>query len=292
MAARLNPTIRKSAMLQQLLDILTLEPSGEDGFVGQIMHPKGFRVYGGQVLAQALEAAQMTVDADRAVHSQHAYFLREGKTDRPIHYQVERARDGGSFSSRRVVASQGDRTILVSSMSFQKPDDSFDFQESLPEVSAPEDLLSERERSIADGHFNEDFMITTGEDIDVRMVHPINWANPEKRQGQLYNWMKTTGPLPDDPALHRKMLTYFSDTMLLDAGLIEHGRSYWDNSLQIASLDHAVWFHADCRTDEWLLHSGDLERNSGGRTLVRGRFYTRQGVHVATVMQQGLMRKR
>ncbi|MEP4146503.1 MAG: acyl-CoA thioesterase II [Halioglobus sp.] len=279
-------------MLQQLLDTLTLEPSGEDGFVGQIMHPKGFRVYGGQVLAQALEAAQLTVDGERTVHSQHAYFLREGKTDRPIHYQVERARDGGSFNSRRVVASQDDRTILVSSMSFQKPDDSFDFQEPLPELPGPEELLSERVRSQADGHFNEDFMITTGEDLDVRMVHPINWATPEKRRGQLFNWMKTTGVLPDDPEVHRKLLAYFSDTMLLDAGLIEHGRSYWDRGLQIASLDHAIWFHAECRADEWLLHSADLERNSGGRTLVRGRFYTHSGVHVATVMQQGLMRKR
>ncbi|MDG1388566.1 MAG: acyl-CoA thioesterase II [Halioglobus sp.] len=279
-------------MLQQLLDILTLEPSGDDGFVGEIMHPKGFRVYGGQVLAQALEAAQSTVDIDRAVHSQHAYFLREGKTDRPIHYQVERARDGGSFNSRRVVASQDDRTILVSSMSFQRPDDSFDFQESIPEVPAPEDLPSERERAKTDGIFDEDFMITTGEDIDVRMVHPIQWANPEQRRGQLFNWMKTTGRMPDDPALHRNMLAYFSDTMLLDAGLIQHGRSYWDRGLQIASLDHAIWFHADCRTDEWLLHSADLERNSGGRTLVSGRFYSREGVHVATVMQQGLMRKR
>ena len=279
-------------MLQQLLDILHLESRGDDDFLGQIMHPRGFRVYGGQVLAQALEAAQQTVDADRAVHSQHAYFLREGKTDRPIHYQVERARDGGSFSSRRVVASQDDRPILVSSMSFQTADDSFDFQEPLPDVAPPESLQSERQRAMEDGTFYEDFMITTGEDLDVRMVHPINWREPEQRRGQLYNWMKTTGPLPDSPVLHRTLLAYFSDTMLLDAGLIQHGRSYADRGLQVASLDHAMWFHADFRADEWLLHSAEIERNSGGRTLVSGRFYTREGAHVATVMQQGLMRKR
>lgn len=279
-------------MLQQLLDILHLESRGDDDFLGQIMHPRGFRVYGGQVLAQALEAAQQTVDADRAVHSQHAYFLREGKTDRPIHYQVERARDGGSFSSRRVVASQDDRPILVSSMSFQTADDSFDFQEPLPDVAPPESLQSERQRAMEDGTFYEDFMITTGEDLDVRMVHPINWREPEQRRGQLYNWMKTTGPLPDSPVLHRTLLAYFSDTMLLDAGLIQHGRSYADRGLQVASLDHAMWFHADFRADEWLLHSAEIERNSGGRTLVSGRFYTREGTHVATVMQQGLMRKR
>lgn len=279
-------------MLQQLLDVLTLEDTGNDGFLGRNMHPQGFRVYGGQVLAQALAAAQYTVDSERAVHSQHAYFLREGKTDRPIQYQVERARDGGSFSSRRVVASQDNRPILVCSLSFQLPDDSFDFQEPLPGVRGPEELLSERERALASGRLNEDFMITTGEDLDVRMVVPVDWRNPEPRSGTLFSWMKTTDALADDPALHRSLLTYFSDTMLLDAGLVEHGRSYWDRELQTASLDHAIWFHADFRADQWLLHSADLERNSGGRTLIRGRFYTREGKHVATVMQQGLMRKR
>ena len=279
-------------MLQQLLDILTLEDTGNDGYVGQIMHPKGFRVYGGQVLAQALAAAQYTVDDERAVHSQHAYFLREGKTDRPIHYQVERARDGGSFSSRRVVATQDEKPILVCSLSFQLPDDSFDFQDELPDVPGPDELPSERERALASGRLNENFMITTGEDLDVRMVVPINWREPVQRPGKLYNWMKTTGPLGDDPSVHRSLLTYFSDTMLLDAGLIQHGRSYRDRELQVASLDHAIWFHADFRADQWLLHSAVLERNSGGRTLVRGGFYTQDGLHVATVMQQGLMRKR
>ena len=277
-------------MLQQLLDILTLEPSGDDGFVGEIMHPKGFRVYGGQVLAQALEAAQSTVDIDRAVHSQHAYFLREGKTDRPIHYQVERARDGGSFNSRRVVASQDDRTILVSSMSFQRPDDSFDFQESIPEVPAPEDLPSERERAKTDGIFDEDFMITTGEDIDVRMVHPIQWANPEQRRGQLFNWMKTTGPMPDDPALHRNMLAYFSDTMLLDAGLIQHGRSYWDRGLQIASLDHAIWFHEPVNVSEFLLYECDSPWAGNARGFNRGQFWSQDGTLLASTTQEALVR--
>ena len=279
-------------MLQQLLDILSLEDTGDDGYLGQIMHPRGFRVYGGQVLAQALSAAQYTVDPERAVHSQHAYFLREGKTDRPIHYQVERARDGGSFSSRRVVASQDDRPILVCSLSFQLADDSFDFQQQLPEVRGPEGLPSERERALAGGQLDQDFMITTGEDLDVRMVEPVDWQNPQQRPGKLSSWTKTTGPLGDDPALHRSVLTYLSDTMLLDAGIIQHGRSYWDKDLQMASLDHAIWFHADFRADQWLLHTAELERNSGGRTLVMGRFYTREGLHVATMMQQGLMRKR
>ena len=280
-------------MLQKLLDVLALESLGDDRFRGYNMHPKGFRIYGGQVLAQAISAAQQTVPGDRQVHSQHAYFLRAGDCSNPVVFEVDRARDGGSFSSRRVVALQEAAPILVSSMSFQLPDDSFDFQEPLPAgLSAPEDLPSERERSIAGGHLDEDFMITTGEDLDVRMVHPIDWENPQQAPGELYNWMKTTSAVGDDPGLHRVLLTYFSDTMLLDAGLIQHGRSYWDRELQVASLDHALWFHADCRADQWLLHTAELERNSGGRTLVSGRFYTREGQHVATVMQQGLMRKR
>lgn len=280
-------------MLQQLLDVLTLEPLGEDRFLGQNMHPRGFRIYGGQVLAQALSAAQQTIGADRVVHSQHAYFLRAGDCSLPVTYVVERARDGGSFSSRRVVALQNDRPILVSSMSFQTCDDSFDFQEAIPaNITAPEALPSERERAIELGQLDEDFMITTGEDLDVRMVRPIDWRKPVQMNGELFNWMKTTGPVGDEPALHRVLLAYFSDTMVLDAGLIQHGRSYWDRDLQCASLDHAIWFHGDCRCDDWLLHTANLERNSGGRTLVRGRFYTRDGGHVATVMQQGLMRRR
>lgn len=281
-------------MLQQLLKILALEPAGEDRFTGLNMHPGGggFRVYGGQVLAQAVSAAQQTVDTDRAIHSQHAYFLREGKCDQPIDYEVERARDGGSFSSRRVVASQAGRPVLVCSMSFQLPSVGFDHQAEIPDVQPPESLQSERERALERGRLSEEFMVITGEDLDVRLVDPVNWREPVRRKGLLYAWMKTTGRLDDDPVMHRNLLTYFSDTMLLDAGLIEHGRSYWDKELQVASLDHAIWFHEDCRADEWLLHEAEVERNSGGRTLVRGRFYTRQGRHVATIMQQGLMRKR
>lgn len=279
-------------MLQQLLKVLALEPAGEDRFTGINMHPKGFRVYGGQVLAQAVSAAHQTVDPARQIHSQHAYFLRQGKSDMPIEYEVERARDGGSFSSRRVVASQGGKAVLVSSMSFQLPSGGFDHQPQRPEVALPEELPTERDRAIAAGDLNEDFMITTGEDIEVRMVEPINWKNPEQQAGVLHCWAKTTGPLPDTPTLHREMLAYMSDNMLLDAGLIQHGKSYKDRNLQVASLDHAIWFHQDFRADEWLLQHAELERNSGGRTLIRGRFYTRDGRHVATTMQQGLMRPR
>ncbi len=277
-------------MLEQLLKVLELESLGEDRFRGINMHPKGFRVYGGQVLAQAVNAAHQTVDPARVIHSQHAYFLSQGKSDQAIEYEVERARDGGSFSSRRVVASQGGKVVLVSSMSFQLPCSGMEHQGEIPGVIPPEALPTERERAIADGDLNEDFMIVTGEDIEVRMVEPINWRNPGQRDGVLHSWARTTGPLPDEPTLHREILAYISDNMLLDAGLIQHGRAYLDQNLQVASLDHAIWFHEDFRADQWLLQHVEVERNSGGRTLVRGRFFTQEGLHVATTMQQGLMR--
>lgn len=279
-------------MLERLLEVITPQPEGEDNFICENMHPKSFRVYGGQVLAQAASAAQATVDSERVLHSLHAYFLRPGDSGEAIRLEVERARDGGSFNSRRVVALQRGKPILVSSMSFQTPCDGLSFQADMPEVPPPEALLPERQRAIAEGHLNEDFMITTGEDLDMRMVEPIDWFNPTQQAGRLHAWMKTNGSLPDDASLHRAMLVYFSDSLLLDAGLIEHGLAYQDRRLQIASLDHAVWFHDDFRADEWLLHAAEVERNSAGRTLVRGRFFTRDGRQVATLMQQGLIRFR
>ena len=279
-------------MLERLLEVITPRPAGGDCFSGENMHPQGFRVYGGQVLAQAANAAQATVDPERVLHSLHAYFLRPGDTGQPITLEVERARDGGSFNSRRVVAQQRGKPILVSSLSFQTPCDGLSFQADMPVVPPPESLISERQRALDEGHLDEDFMITTGEDIDMRMVEPIDWFNPVQQQGLLHAWMRSNGPMPDDPNLHRAMLVYFSDCLLLDAGLIQHGLAYQDRRLQIASLDHALWFHDSFRADEWLLQVTELERNSAGRSLVRGRFFTRDGVHVATLMQQGLIRFR
>ena len=279
-------------MLDRLLEVINPLPEGDDRFIGDNMHPKGFRVYGGQVLAQAATAAQATVDPERVLHSLHAYFLRPGDTGEPITLEVERARDGGSFNSRRVVALQRGKPILVSSMSFQTACDGLSFQEAMPDVPPPESLINERQRAIDGGFLDEDFMLTTGEDLDMRMVDPVDWLNPVQRQGLLRGWIRSNGAMPDDPKLHRAMLVYFSDCMLLDAGLIQHGLAYEDPRLQVASLDHALWFHDAFRADEWLLHVAELERNSAGRTLVRGRFFTRDGVHVATLMQQGLMRYR
>lgn len=279
-------------MLSRLLDVVSPDPDGEDRFVGANMHPEAYRVYGGQVLAQCVSAAVATVAEDRLIHSQHAYFLRPGDVTRPIVFEVERARDGRSFSSRRVVALQADKPILVASMSFQQPSAGDDYQSDMPTVPPPESLPNERQLSLEAGRLDESFMITTGEDLDIRVVEPIDWNRPVAREPVLQAWMKTSGPVPDTRGLHHAVLAYLSDAFLVDVCLIKHGRRFDDPRWQIASLDHGLWFHEAFRVDDWLLHVVEAERISGGRGLARGSFYTRDGRLVATTMQQSVMRLR
>jgi acyl-CoA thioesterase-2 len=249
-------------------------------------------VYGGQVLAQCISAAVATVEAGRILHSQHAYFLRPGDPAKPIELEVERARDGLSFSSRRVVALQGGKPILVSSMSFQVPSRGDDYQSAMPQVPPPEALPSERQLSLEAGNLDESFMITTGEDLDIRVVEPVDWDHPVVREPVLQAWMKTSGPVPDEIGLHQALLAYLSDALLIDVCLIAHGRHFAEPGFQVASLDHALWFHEAFRADDWLLHTVEAERIGGGRGLARGHFFTREGRLVATTMQQGVMRFR
>ena len=256
------------------------------------MHPEGVRVYGGQVLAQAISAAVATVADDRIIHSQHAYFLRPGDVTRPIVFEVERARDGGSFSSRRVIALQQDKPILVSSMSFQQPSEGDDYQPEMPATPPPESLPNERQLHVEAGVLDESFMITTGEDLDIRVVEPVDWVDPVPREPILQAWMKTTGPVPRTRGVQHALLAYLSDAFLLDVCLLKHGRTFHDERWQIASLDHGLWFHDDFHVDDWLLHVVEAERLSTGRGLARGSFYTRDGTLVASTMQQGLMRLR
>lgn len=279
-------------MLSQLLKVIAPDRAEEDRFIGENMHPEAFRVYGGQVLAQCVSAAVATVEPDRILHSQHAYFLRPGDPARPIEFEVERARDGLSFSSRRVVALQKGKPILVSSLSFQVASRGDDFQTDMPPVPAPESLPSERQLSLEAGNLDESFMITTGEDLDIRVVEPVDWANPVPREPKLQAWMKTTGPVPDDRGLHQSLLAYMSDALLIDVCLIAHGRHFSGTDFQVASLDHALWFHEEFRADQWLLHTVEAERIGGGRGLARGSFYTPEGRLVASTMQQGVMRFR
>jgi len=279
-------------MLDQLLRVLSPQPLGDDRFTAANMHPNAFRVYGGQVLAQSVAAAAATVDAARAIHSQHAYFLRPGDPAEEIVFEVERARDGGSFSARRVTALQKGRPILVSTMSFQAPSQGDDYQPAMPSVPPPEALASERQRSLDAGNLDESFMITTGEDLDIRVVEPVDWLHPRPRPPLLQAWMKTTGPVPAHRGLHQALLAYLSDAFLIDVCLIVHGRHFDGAGFQVASLDHALWFHEDFRVDDWLLHEVTAERIGGGRGLARGSFYSRDGRLVASTVQQGLMRVR
>lgn len=279
-------------MLDQLLRVLTPTAVADDIFVATNMHPRAPRVYGGQVLAQALRAASATVAGDRDVHSQHAYFLRPGNPAEPIQLEVERALDGGSLSSRRVVALQRGKPILVCSVSFQRPGRGEQYQQEMPVVPAPETLPDERERALANDEMDEDFMIATGGDLDVRLVNPVDWRNPVTRPAHLEAWIKTSAPVADRPGLHAALLAYMSDTLMVDVCLLANGVSYLQPELQVASLDHALWFHSPIRADEWLLHTVEAEHVGGGRGLARGRFYTRDGVLVASVAQQALMRYR
>jgi acyl-CoA thioesterase-2 len=162
----------------------------------------------------------------------------------------------------------------------------------MPPVPPPEALPSERQLSLEAGNLDESFMITTGEDLDIRVVEPVDWDNPVPREPVLQAWMKTTGPVPEARGLHQALLAYLSDAFLIDVCLITHGRHFVNSGLQVASLDHALWFHEDFRADDWLLHTVEAERIGGGRGLARGSFYTREGRLVATTMQQGLMRLR
>lgn len=275
--------------LDHLLQSLTPRPQGPGSFIAENTHAEAPRLYGGQVLAQALRAAAETVDDGRQVHSQHAYFLRPGDSRYPVELAVENARDGSSFSSRRVVASQNGNTILVSSLSFHTAEEGDDYQPPLPEVPGPEGLVSERERELANGSINLEFMITTGTDLDVRMVHPVDWLDPQPRQPLLQAWMKTTAAVDDSPGVHESLLAYMSDTFLIDVALVTHGR-HFIKGMRCASLDHALWFHAPCRADEWLLFECDGQRIGGARGLSRGRFFRQDGALVASCMQESLLR--
>jgi len=276
--------------LDHLLSTMSLERQDELRFSARNTHPDGPRLYGGQVLAQAIRAAQLTLEEDRVVHSQHAYFLRPGDGKQPLTLEVEVARDGGSFSSRRVVASQEGRVILVSSMSFHSPETGDEFEPEMPAVVGPEQLRNQREINMEEDFFWPEFQIVDGLDWDVRFVEPVNWHNPVPRDGLLHIWLKTTGPVPDAPGMHAALLSYISDCGLVDATLLPRGRSF-HKGMQTASLDHAMWFHAPCRVDDWLLYEVSCERVGGARGLARGRFFSSEGNLVATCMQECLQRR-
>ena len=280
--------------VDQLIRLLDLEPIEVNIFRGISPQDRSQRVFGGQVLGQALVAATRTVEG-RLCHSLHAYFLLPGDPKVPILYEVDRSRDGGSFSSRRVVAIQHGRPIFHMAVSFQVEEAGLEHQIDPPAVPPPEDLPSEDDfrRQIADKvppQYREHFL--RRRPIELRPTDRADIFRPEKRPPHQSVWVRTTGTLPDDIALQQCVLAYASDMTLLDTALMPHGVSWFSDEMQMASLDHAMWFHRRFRADEWLLYVQDSPSASGARGFNRGLIYTRDGSLIASVAQEGLMRQR
>lgn len=281
--------------LDELLALLDLERLEENLYRGQSPSVGWQRVYGGQVLGQALVAAVRTVPADRLAHSAHAYFLLAGDPKAPLIYDVERIRDGSSFTTRRVKAIQHGRAIFAMSVSFHKPEASYEHGSAMPEVPAPEDLPTERDllaRLVPHLPANIRSYFERERPIEIRLVDPSRYFEREARAPVQHVWMRASGGLPDDPALHQCVLAYASDFTLLETSLIAHGKLMFDRDIQLASLDHAMWFHRPFRADDWLLYAQESPNASGARALCRGSVFTRDGTLIASVAQEGLVRQR
>ncbi|MEW5420716.1 acyl-CoA thioesterase II [Amorphus sp. 3PC139-8] len=276
-----------------LLGILDLEPLEEDLFRGRSPQVGWQRVFGGQVIGQSLVAASRTVEG-LAVHSLHGYFMRPGDPEVPIIYQVERIRDGRSFTTRRVVAIQHGKAIFSMSASFQISEDGPTHQIDLPDgLPMPEELPSEREFKAlitADAPENVRRYWQRERPIERRPIDLRHYTSRDRLDPYQYVWVRSTGPLPDDPEIHNCVMAYASDLTLLDTALFPHGTSVFDHTLQIASLDHAMWFHRPFKADEWLLYAQDSPWTGGARGFTRGLIYTRAGELVASVAQEGLIR--
>jgi acyl-CoA thioesterase-2 len=287
------PAQDPTTTLIELLDLGELQGArtDEDIFLGPSQKQLRQRVFGGQVLAQSLVAAMRTVEAGRTVHSMHGYFLRPGDANEPITFGVQRLRDGRSFSARRVHAYQEGIPILSMIASFQDEDEGVEHQSEMPAgIPDPEslpstaDLLGTFEHPVArEWAFERPF--------DIRHVDPALYVTATgRKEARNAVWMKTFGPMPDDPDLHRAALAYASDYTLLESILRKHGMSWVTPGMSVASLDHAMWWHRPVRVDDWLLYVQESPSAQGARGLATGKIFNREGLHVATVAQEGMIR--
>lgn len=285
-----------ATILDELVTLLALERIEENLFRGQSQDLGWGTVFGGQVLGQALSAAVQTVPKDRHVHSLHAYFLRPGDVSRPIVYDVDRIRDGGSFTTRRVVAIQNGHAIFNLAASFQREEPGISHQDEMPAAPPPESLRTEQELAAALGERLPSFLrerAVAERPFELRPVDPeADPFAPVPRPPHRMVWLRTVGKLRDDPALHRYLLAYASDYSFVTTALLPHGISWLSRGMQIASLDHVMWFHQPVRVDGWLLHVIDSPAAHGARGLVRGRVFSQDGRLVATTAQEGLLRRR
>jgi len=285
-----------SSAIQDLLAILDLEQLEVNLFRGRSPQVGWQRVFGGQVIGQALVAACRTVDvAGRPPHSLHAYFLLAGDPKVPIIYEVDRIRDGKSFTTRRVVAIQHGEAIFTMAVSFHRDEPGMSHQAQMPAVPRPDELPDESEIKARVLPLMPDPVRRYYErerPIEWRPVELDRYLGKRIADGRFHVWIRATGRLPDEPAIHQCVLAYASDMLLLDSALIPHGRTVFEKTLMAASLDHALWFHRPFRADEWLLYAHDSPNLSGSRGLSRGLIFARDGTLVASVAQEGLLRER
>ncbi|WP_426996048.1 acyl-CoA thioesterase [Pseudarthrobacter sp. N5] len=287
------PTQDPTSSLIEVLDLGELEGArtDEDIFIGPSQKQPHQRVFGGQVLAQSLIAGMRTVDPGRRVHSMHGYFLRAGDANKPITFGVQRLRDGRSFSARRVHAYQEGLPILSMIASFQDDDEGIEHQSLMPQgIPDPEslpstaDLLGKFDHPVARHWAYE-------RPFDIRHIDPALYVSAKgKKEACNAVWMKTFGPMPDEPNLHRAALAYASDYTLLESILRKHGLSWITPGMSVASLDHAMWWHRPVRVDEWLLYVQESPSAQGARGLATGKIFNREGQHVASVAQEGMVR--
>lgn len=285
-----------SAAMQELLSILDLERLEHNLYRGRSPKHDWQRVFGGQTIAQALVAAQRTVEPDRHVHSLHGYFMRAGDTSVPIIYEVDRIRDGGSFTTRRVVAIQHGNAIFSLEASFQKDEDGLEHQIPMPQdVPTPDTLLTQRELIASFGDAVPEGIRRYWErdrPIEMKPVMLEHYTSREKLEPKQHMWIRTTGPVPADREIQAAVLAYLSDMTLLDTSTFAHGRAIFDPDIQAASLDHAMWFHRPHSLDDWLLYTQDSPSTRGSRGFTRGSLFARDGTLMASVAQEGLIRLR
>lgn len=282
-----------SSPVSELIELLSLERLEDNLFRGQSRDIGTKYVFGGQVLGQALSACQATLDASRGAHSLHAYFLKAGNIEAPIVYQVDRTRDGGSFSVRRVTAIQHGEPIFVLAASFQREEDGATHQLSMPEVPQPDDIepaAAVPESVLATLPIKVQRWLSRQGPFEFRHVYPRDELKPPKRPPYQQVWFRLSERVGDAPELHRALLAYASDFHLLGTATFPHGISYYHPNVQMASLDHALWFHRPFRADDWLLYSIDSPSAQGARGLARGQVFDREGHLVASTAQEGLIR--
>lgn len=280
-------------VLEELLRLLKLEKIEENIFRGQSQDLGFGNVFGGQVVGQALSAASRTMASDFKAHSLHGYFMLAGDASKPIVYTVDCIRDGKSFVTRRIVAVQNGRAIFTAAASFHKDEQGYEHQDTMPDIKGPDGIESEIEMvtRLADKipvEIREKMLCE--KPIEIRVVNPMDPFSPKKMPPEKYVWFRAIDKIPDDSAIHRHMLGYASDFHLVGTALYPHGKTFWSLDMQVASMDHSIWFHREFKMDDWLLYVMKSPSAAKARGLNIGSIYTRQGVLVASVAQEGLIR--